>query len=87
MTMKIYKYPLYVQEGAEITMPKGAQVLCVQEQNNRPYIWALTDPERPDETRRFSVYGTSWDVTSPPGKYVGTFQLDNGSLVFHVFEN
>ena len=81
----IYKYQLPTSNTDTVAMPKGAQILCVQVQKDTPYIWALVDPDLPTETRRFSIYGTGWDITSPPGKYVGTFQLASG-LVFHVFE-
>ena len=28
---------------------------------------------------------TGWQIEGDPGKYVGTFQLYGGGLVFHVF--
>ena len=34
----------------------------------------------------FVTYGTGHDVPDEPGQYVGTFFMNGGSLVFHVFE-
>jgi hypothetical protein len=33
------------------------------------------------------VYGTGHPVVDEPRKYVGTFQMRGGLLVFHVFES
>jgi hypothetical protein len=79
----IYKYK--IDYTGNIKMPKGAQVLCVQVQHNEPHLWALCEPDAEEEERHFDVYGTGWEIDRP-GKYIGTFQLNDGSLVFHVFE-
>jgi len=36
--------------------------------------------------RTFAIYGTGHKHEHVEGTYIGTFQLDGGSLVFHVFE-
>ena len=69
-----------------IEMPGGAKVLCVQEQKGDPYLWALVDSDTPTSKRAFSIFGTGHDVPSDPGSYIGTFQLNDGQFVFHVFE-
>lgn len=84
--MKIYKYMLPVDNSVEIQMPKGSQLLCVQLQHERPYLWALVDPSLPTITRKLAIYGTGHQVDDAPGNYVGTFQLHGGQLVFHVFD-
>jgi len=82
----IYKYQLFAGHDV-MEMPKGAQVLTVQAQNDKPHIWALVDPyESSVEARRFGVYGTGHDMPDDLGPYIGTFQLEGGSLVFHVFD-
>ena len=78
----IWKWEL-TPEGF-IEMPKGSKVLCVQEQQGLPQLWALVDPSAEMETRQFSTYGTGHLVEKDSGVYIGTFQLD--SMVFHVFE-
>lgn len=68
-------------------MPVGAMVLSVQVQRMMPYIWALVDPDLPPlEERLFYVVGTGHPLSDNPGKYIGTFQLLEGGLVFHLFE-
>lgn len=68
-------------------MPKGAQVLAIQTQNGDPQMWALVDIEAPLVERKFAVYGTGRRIGSNAGQYVGTFQIEGGALVFHVFED
>ena len=84
----IYKYPL--EPGrTEIPMPLGAQVLTVQMQNGTPCLWAKVGQEpRPAGLRIFDVYGTGHTMPDDPRLiYVGTFQMDGGALVWHVFES
>ena len=84
----IYKYDLKPKTN-QLTMPRGALILCVQTQQGVPRLWALVDADAPDETRVIEVYSTGEPVIEDMGvsrNYVGTFQLEGGSLVFHVFE-
>lgn len=84
----IYKYELDVRSQLTIKLPDRAQVLSVQTQKNVPYIWALGDPNDPDKDRKFSVFGTGNPVCDANKlRFVGTFQLDGGDLVFHLFEH
>ena len=69
-------------------MPKGAEVLTVQTQGKaeRPELWALVNPDAATEPRTFRTYGTGHPIDHDPGRYVATYQLHGGGLVFHVFE-
>ena len=72
-----------------VEMPKDAEILTIQTQNETPCIWALVNPENEKELRHFEVYGTGHDIHYDMGierKYINTFQLYGGSLVFHLFE-
>ena len=84
----IYKFHL---ESARTTLnlPLGAQVLTVQVQYGAPCIWVRLDPTLPNVERRvFDVYGTGHTITKDERlTYIGTFQMQEGALVFHVFEN
>ena len=83
----IFKYPLTLSEQG-IEMPEGAQILTVQVQNNTPYLWALVSPSSPTELKRITVLGTGHSIIEDKFlAYIGTFQLDCGELVFHVFEH
>jgi len=73
----------------KLNMPKEAEILSVQIQNERPQIWALVNDEAEIEERFFEIFGTGHNITGDMGverKYIGTFQLYNGTLVFHLFE-
>lgn len=89
MNKKIYKYPLKVADKQVIKLPVGAEILTVQTQNETPCIWALVNPENETQERHFEVFGTGHDVPNDMGierKYINTFQLHGGGLVFHLFE-
>lgn len=80
----IHKY--FIPEGGgEIEMPRGATVLCVQTQNGVPCLWAEVDTYEPTVQRRIDVYETGHEVPFS-SRYVGTFQLHGGALVFHVYD-
>jgi DNA-directed RNA polymerase subunit RPC12/RpoP len=82
----IYKYPLPIADEFEIQVPMAAQILTVQTQRETPYIWALIETDAPLTTRRFCIRGTGEAFKGNEGKHIGTFQLRNGDLVFHLFE-
>ena len=87
MTLTVWKYPLAFGSQT-ILMPQNARILAVQTQHNEPQLWALVNPEAPDETRRFLTIGTGTEFEADRLllDYIGTFQLHSGSLVFHLFE-
>jgi hypothetical protein len=87
----IWKFELRPNEGdsmvASIKMPAGAEILTVQMQGATPKIWALVDPTAPLEERRLQVVGTGHPFELREGaEYLGTFQMNGGSFVFHVFD-
>lgn len=84
----IHKYPFKVTDKVSISMPADAEVLCVQVQpDTGPCIWALVDREKPQCMKNFRVFGTGQPVEKEATRfYVGTFQLLEGTLVFHLFE-
>ncbi len=90
----IYKYPLaWSISIQEIEMSKGAIILCVQAQDNIPHIWAMISTRdaagnKPIRIkRRFRTYATGEEMKDAADftHYVGTYQLGNGALVYHVF--
>ena len=87
MGLTIWKYPLRIKDDPTLSMPAGARVLCVQVQGDQPMVWAMVDPLKPTEVRRFRLAGTGHPIDTDPGRYVGTFQAHNGALVFHLFES
>lgn len=88
MKKQIWKF-IVTPDGAPIKMPKGAEILTVQSQGEQACVWALVDPNNEMEERYFEVYGTGHNIHYDMGinrKYINTFQLKGGSLVFHLFE-
>ena len=84
--MQIWKYPIEATGEQILEVPKGAIFLTVQTQRGTPQIWALCEPDEPKERRMIAMYGTGHLIPSNPGKYIGTFQIGDGKLVFHIFE-
>lgn len=82
----IWKYRLETLDTQTILMPKSAQVLDVQIQNSILQLWALVIPTALDEERTFRIYGTGHGMPDEPGRYIASYKLERGALVFHVFE-
>jgi hypothetical protein len=82
---KVYKYPVPIEDTFTLTMPLGAQVLCMDMQGSVPHIWALVDPSQGPEVRHFRLAGTGHDIEGAV-EYLGSFQMHGGALVFHLFE-
>lgn len=85
--LTVFKYPLPIDDIVTIGLPEGAQVLTVQVQKGEPYIWVLEDTVQPLRPRHFRVARTGHPLQ--PGfalRYIGTFQMDGGAWVFHLFE-
>ncbi len=83
----IWKYPIPVADEFQLEMPMGARPLTVQVQDGKPYLWALVNTEFDVEPHRFRLAGTGHPLEEDVWSYayVGTFQVRDGRLVFHVF--
>jgi hypothetical protein len=82
---KIYKYPLLIMDEQEVEMPMGAGIMSVQMQNGQPCLWALVDTGNTSERRKILIRGTG-HAASSLGRYISTFQMKDGAMVFHAFE-
>ncbi len=86
--MKIYKFPLELTSMQVLKLPVGSQILTVQNQYDKPVLWVLGNFTGliGKEEHFIYIYGTGHELGDCDNKkYVGTFQSDGGSLVFHVF--
>ena len=83
----IWKYDLPICDMQGIDMPRGAEILSVQMQGNQgAKLWVLVDPSKPKVNRTIIIHGTGHPVLQPENKkFIGTIQIDDGALVFHVF--
>jgi len=67
-------------------VPEGAEILTIQTQYNLPCIWALVNPDAKKVPVQIEIFGTGHPIPEGNRKYIGTYQLHNGSLVFHAFQ-
>lgn len=88
MSRRIFKYELKLDTVNIVSMPKGAEVISVIEQNNGIVVYAIVDP---DETQMvdkvFTIVGTGRDMTFDADDYVflGTVSMFAGRYIWHVF--
>lgn len=84
----IWKFTLKPDTITHLEMPKEAKILTVQAQNNDVCMWAIVDTDNAIEERKFEIYGTGHNLPEAilHQEYIGTLQLYNGTLVFHLFE-
>ncbi len=82
----IWKYELGMMDNQTVHMQEGAKILCVGVQHETPCIWAEVDTDANKEYVIFSIYGTGYEMAGT-GEYIGTFQLLEGALVFHLYKD
>ena len=84
----VWKFPVPFPgpDVFEIEMPQHAEVLTVQVQHGELQMWAYCNPSFALVPRHFRIAGTGHPITDEIQKYVSTFQIAGGILVFHVFE-
>lgn len=68
---------------------KEARILCVQTQCGEPQLWAEVDTAATPEARTIEIFETGQPISQEIGqsRYISTFQMENGSLVFHAYEH
>jgi glutamine cyclotransferase len=83
----VYKYPLSLGEVFALELPEGAEILNVLSQRGDAFLYALVDPDAPAEEVSFRLAATGDPISEANElKYVDTFQLRDGGLVYHLFE-
>lgn len=73
----VYKYLIPFQEGFELTLPKGSQIVRIDNDQGNPYLWALTPV---DETEtvifKFQSSKTGGTIThEKPLHFIGTISI------------
>ena len=86
MDKTIFKYTFNIEGKIELILPKGAEILRVYEQFGVPCMWAVVDIDVEKETRVFRIVGTGHKIDFDIDKYIDTFLMANGNLVWHMFE-
>jgi len=82
----MWKFPLALGDVVTLEMPMGAEPLYVAMQGGVPCLWARVNPMLPKEMRRFRFAGTGHTLHDDVGRYIGSWQMADGALVFHLFE-
>ena len=82
----IHKYQIPIEDEFIIGMERGAKILCFQKQRQNYCIWAIVNPRLPLESRSFRIVGTGIPYEKIEGKYIGTVQNLDDTLVWHLFE-
>lgn len=85
--MMIWKQEIPIEGSFSLQLPRDAQILCVQTQEGKPCIWFSFEKPEPREPRAF-VLGTTGpeiDFDKRVYSYVGTFQLNGGKFIGHLF--
>lgn len=83
----IWKHYLSAKTVQTIQMPAGAQILTAQVQRDEICLWAMVDEVYQEyEARKIEVLGTGISAEEIKRTHIGTVQMNNGDLVFHVFE-
>jgi hypothetical protein len=90
----IYKYNIFTLDEQTIDVPilngcvnfKG-QFLKIDAQYEIPCLWCLVDDETEERPVKIRVVGTGRPMPRYLKKedYLGSYQLDDGLYVFHVF--
>lgn len=88
---RIFKYPVpEAVDQFELELPLDTQILTFQSQKDQFYIWAIVeDEEERLQERYFRILGTGRPLITGEykiQKYIGTAQIAEGRLVFHLFE-
>ena len=71
-------------------MPMNSTIISLQIQRGIPTLWVIVDmAESNMSPRHFLSFGTGYTIseTREPLNYIGTYQLPESGLVFHVFED
>jgi len=82
----IYKYTIPPQDKFNLELPKGAQILSFQEQDDKLCLWALVNPVAAKVVRYFHIFGTGnvIDACIDVLQYIGSVQ--QSIYVWHLFE-
>ena len=88
----IFKYEVPILPVFELALPAFAEILDFQAQGKKFFIWALIDTEVEHELiRYFRIMATGESFEYGPkifkiSKHIGTAQMFNSKLMFHLFE-
>lgn len=81
----IWKYPIPITDEFTLDLPIGAEVLSVNLQYKKSYIWVFIPNTNSETTKRnFRLFGTGNPVDIEGYEYIG--MLMQWPFVWHLFE-
>ncbi|GEM_PF-3157757 len=85
----IFKYQMPVLEEFTMELPKGAQIIRVQDQGGMFWLWAVIDTRAPKEARHFRAFKTGGHIPDDLTlNYIGFcavhVQMELGLYIFEV---
>jgi hypothetical protein len=85
----IFKYQMPVLEDFEMALPKGAEILRMEDQGGMFWLWAVVNTGHQNETRKFKAFKTGAKIpTDIELKYIGFcavfVQMELGLYIFEV---
>lgn len=86
--MKVYKYPVTVNEVVNIALPKGATILSIAFQYDKVYVYALVEPTiKESDNFEVIVAGTGEPLPADIERYtyLNTIQMFNQQWNLHGF--
>lgn len=89
MMKKVWKFELRKGIYSTVNVPEESEILHVACQKNKfgenvICFWALVNPDSRYVIRRFHVYGTGHEISTPGLQHRGS--IVDGPFVWHVFE-
>ena len=82
----IWKFILEVTDVQELELPKNYEIISLQVQHGVPCIWVLLNPEEfKKEKVNIITYGTGNIIINDNVNFVGSYQLQEGAFLGHVF--
>lgn len=85
MSKTVWKYVIPEESRFTLDMPQGAVPLCVHVQWDTPHLWACVETTNAPTPHRFLTLGTGHAMPAGRFDYVGTFMVEGGEFIFHVF--
>lgn len=87
MNDTVFKYPVPIRDSFSLAMPLGSEILAFQTQREQPCIWVLIDMKAELVLFNFRLAGTRHLIehSGDQLKYIGTCQLHQGLLTWHLF--
>ena len=86
MGTQVWKYELEVVDTQWLELPRGANILSVDVQHGTPCLWAQVDTEAVKDSVLIVTHGTGHPMKSNHMEFLGTYQLESGSFIGHVFK-